>query len=133
MNTRRLYCGDIFHQWRLGQLLLYMYFFFSVYFITAVGGFAATVLNFEVGRFQMQTWDNHDPLVALCLNGGDLIAFFIQQVRCHADWYNRADFPGARLIGFFLNQTQDGERQGFDIPDGALAIATRAYRGTRFT
>ncbi len=92
-------------------------------------GFRAVItqtLYFEVRRFEVIVRQDDDAGTGAQFDLGDRVAFFVEQESSHRNRHLRADFSGTVFQGFFFDQTQDCQRQRFDVTDDAGAIATRA-------
>ena len=95
----------------------------------AAQGFRAIVtqaLHFEMRGFQMIVRQDHDTRTGAQFDLGDRVALLVEQEGGDRDRYLSADFGGAILQRFFFDQAQDGQRQGFDVTDDALAVAAWA-------
>ncbi len=64
-------------------------------------------LHFEVRGFQMLIRQDEDPRAGAQFDLGDGVAFFIEQEGGDLEGHAGADFGGAVLEGFFLDQAQD--------------------------
>ncbi len=95
----------------------------------AAQGFRAVVtqtLHFEMRGFQVIVGQDHDARTGTQFDLGDRVALLVEQEGGDRDRHLGADFGGAILQRFFFDQAQDGQRQGFDVTDDALAVAARA-------
>ncbi|MCY1277542.1 hypothetical protein D9M70_262410 [compost metagenome] len=91
-----------------------------------LGAVVAQALHFEVRSFQVIVRQDEDARTGAQLDLGDGVALLVEQEGGDLERNAGADFRGAVLQGFFLDQAQDGQRQGFDVTDDALSIATGA-------
>ncbi|CCJ78963.1 hypothetical protein BN135_4027 [Cronobacter muytjensii 530] len=93
-----------------------------------VGLFAFTDAQYGVVRsFHLIVWHDHAAHAALALlDGGNRFTLLVKQVGGDRHRNDSVDFLGVLFQRFFFNQTQNGQRQGFVIADGAGAATTRA-------
>ena len=91
-----------------------------------LGAVVAQALHFEVRGIQVGVRQDVDAGAGTQLDLGDGVALLVEQEGGNLEGHAGADFGGAVLEGFFLDQAQDGQRQGFHVADDALAVATRA-------
>ncbi|CCQ85084.1 hypothetical protein PA18A_1673 [Pseudomonas aeruginosa 18A] len=90
------------------------------------GAVIAQTLDFEMRGFQMIVRQDEDARAGTQFDLGDGVALLVEQEGGDLEGHAGADFRGAVLQGFFLNQAQDGQRQRLDVADDALAVAARA-------
>ena len=79
-----------------------------------------------MGRLHHRVGQHHHAHLGELLDFRDRGPLLVQQVSRNGNRHHRAHFGGAILDGFFLQQAQDGERQGLGVPDRSLAAAAGA-------
>ncbi|CCJ83900.1 hypothetical protein BN133_277 [Cronobacter dublinensis 582] len=90
--------------------------------------FAFTHAQYGVVRgFHLIVWHDDAAHAALTrLDSGNRFTLLVKQVGGDRHRNDSVDFLGVLFQRFFFNQTQDRERQGFVIADGAGAATARA-------
>ena len=77
--------------------------------------------------------DDHANVALTGFDGAHRSAFFVQQVGRNRHRHDSVNFLGVLFQRFFFNQTQDRERQGLVITNGAGTATARADVMTGFT
>ncbi len=93
----------------------------------------AQALDIEMRGVHVRVWQNQYANAGACFGFGQSIALFVQQEGGNRYRHVGADFGCAFLQGFFFDQAQNRQRQGFDIANGAAAITARADDTAGFT
>ncbi len=80
-----------------------------------------------VRGFHLIVWHDHTAHAALArFDSGNRFTLLVQQVGGDRYRNDSVNFLGVLFQRFFFNQTQNGERQGFVIANGAGAATARA-------
>jgi hypothetical protein len=87
----------------------------------------ADALDSVVGRFQVLIRQEDDLHALPLLDVEDAAPFLVEQEGGDVDGQLREDALGVLLHRLFLDDAQDGQREGFDPADGALAAAAGTY------
>ena len=76
--------------------------------------------------------NDHDANLMALLQLDDGGTLLVEQEGSDIDWNLSMNLIGIILQRFFFDQTQNSQRQGFIIADGALPHAARADMGAGF-